>query len=131
MNSHEQLFVKSFILPAKRERYISFLTNKKRREKLLDNLDHLHDLDEKNIINIPVSKQNATDICWILQEKGAGENCHVISTKSELDGKELPLIRSLEEIVGSGFGTYISCIAGRLGYYESEEAKERFILEAR
>lgn len=63
-----------------------------------------------------------------MREKGGGENCYVISTNWELDGKELSLREALEGIVGSGFGSYVSCIAGKLGYYEGEKAGERYIL---
>jgi hypothetical protein len=55
--------------------------------------------------------------------------CHVISTSSELDGRDLNLVEVLEQVVGFGEGTLISCIPGRLGYFEGESANDRFILE--
>jgi hypothetical protein len=128
VNLHEELFVKSFIVPAKRERYLSFLSNDKHRRKLLDNLDHLYDLNKTKVIDILPDQQTAQSICRLMREKGGGENCYVISTNWELDGKELSLREALEGIVGSGFGSYVSCIAGKLGYYEGEKAGERYIL---
>jgi len=128
MNSHEELFVKSFIIPTKQERYLSFLSNNKQRKKFLNKLDHFRDLDETKLISISPDRQNATDIYRLLREKGAPENCYVISTNLELDSKELALNNALVEIVGYGFGSYVSCVAGKLGYYESEEAGERYIL---
>ena len=130
MNLHEELFVKSFIIAAKRERYLSLLSSVKGRKKLLNDLDHLRDLDENKIIHISPAQQNPFDICGFLQAKGAGKNCYVISTNSALDTRELALSEALEEIVGYGFGSYVSTIAGKLGYYEGEEPGDRYILEA-
>ena len=44
-----------------------------------------------------------------------------MSTKADLDGRELDLREVLVEIVGSGSGSFICCIAGRLAYFEGEE----------
>lgn len=131
MDLHEELFIESFVDPIKRERYLSFLTNNKRRKKLLDVLDHFRDLNKTKAIAIPPNQQNTIDILHLLQRKGAPEDCHVISTCSDLDGKGLPLVEALEQIVGSGYGSYISCNAGKLGYYEGEEPGYRCILVAK
>ncbi len=40
----------------------------------------------------------------------------------------MELLSALEQVVGYGGGAVISCIPGRLGYFE-DEWKERFILE--
>jgi hypothetical protein len=42
----------------------------------------------------------------------------------------MDLLSALEQVVGYGEGTVISCIAGTLGYFEGEW-KERFILDKR
>jgi hypothetical protein len=43
--------------------------------------------------------------------------------------KELPLVEALQQIVGRGMGTVLSCIPGRLAFVETED--ERFILGRR
>jgi hypothetical protein len=58
---------------------------------------------------------------------GAPETCHVIS-EGELDGKEMDLASALKEAVGNGVGAVISCVPGRLGYFEGE-VRERYILQ--
>lgn len=63
----------------------------------------------------------------MLKSKGAGNVCQVISEYGEIDGKEMPLDEALEEIVGRSMGTFLSCIEGRLAYFEDED--ERWILE--
>jgi hypothetical protein len=54
------------------------------------------------------------------------ESCHVISTNRELDGRDVDLAVALAGIVGTGDGSLVSCIPGRLGYFEDESS--RFIL---
>ncbi|MFY9729867.1 MAG: hypothetical protein WAK24_04620, partial [Candidatus Acidiferrales bacterium] len=54
------------------------------------------------------------------------ENCWAISESPEMDGQLIPLLDALDEIVGRGIGTFLSCIPGVLGYFEDES--NRFIL---
>ena len=42
---------------------------------------------------------------------------------------EKSLRAALEKTVGTGSGTIISCIAGKLAYFEGEEQNQRYILE--
>lgn len=130
MNTHEEKFIRSFIVPRKRERYLSMFDSKKGREKLIYGFYHLNDLDEQFATEVPPNEQWADNIYRMLKAKGSPETCFVISTNSEFDRKELPLIDVLKEIVGAcNDGTFISCIAGKLGYYEGESMRARYILE--
>ena len=45
MSEHEIGFVSSFIIPERRERYLSLLGNPKRRGKVLNRLNHSQDVD--------------------------------------------------------------------------------------
>ena len=56
---------------------------------------------------------------------GAPETCHVIG--GEHDGKDLELLTALKQIVCYGTGTVLSCIPGKLAYFEGE-IRERFLL---
>jgi len=40
---------------------------------------------------------------------------------SKLDGQELLLESALESVVGNGIGTILSCIPGKLAYFEGED----------
>ena len=53
------------------------------------------------------------------------ETCHVIG--GEHDGKDMELLTALKQIVGYGTGTVLSCIPGKLAYFEGE-IRERFLL---
>jgi len=41
----------------------------------------------------------------------------------------MSLSDALLETVGMGAGTFISCVPGKLGYFELEDLSERYILE--
>ena len=57
----------------------------------------------------------------LLKSIGAGKTCWATSENSKLDGKELELHAALEAVVGSGMGTILSFVPGRLAYYEGED----------
>jgi hypothetical protein len=56
---------------------------------------------------------------------GAPDTCAVIG--GENDGKDMELLTALKQIVGYGTGTVLSCIPGKLAYFEGE-VRERFLL---
>jgi hypothetical protein len=53
----------------------------------------------------------------------------VLSDHPELHSTEVDLDDALTRIVGFGYGTLISCLPGRLAYFEGEEMRERYLLE--
>ena len=79
---------------------------------------------------MPADSQTVNHIEMLLKRKGALDSCHVTSSNADIDDREMPLREALRETVGSGFGTIISCIPGKLAYFEGEEQNERYILEA-
>ena len=129
MNLHEHAFVGSFVVPSRRERVLSFLDHPKKRRKFTTELAHhgQHLLIPQCLRSIEPSQRNAASILSVLRNLGAPEICHVIS-EGNLDGKDMDLSTALKEIVGYGMGTVISCIPGRLGYFEGEY-KERYIVQ--
>jgi hypothetical protein len=129
MNIHEKLFVKNFIIPRKRERYLELLGKEKTRDKILDEFRIHWDLVEEFMALVPPNQQFPENVYKILKSKGAPEMCYIISNDWDIDGKELPLTEALEKIVKHGSGTFVSCVAGKLGYFESDEATDRYILE--
>ncbi len=129
MNIHEELFIKNFIVPQKCERYLSLFDSKKGRKKLIEGFYHLNDFNEEHATEVLPNMQFAEDIYKILKSKGASENCYVISANSELDQKEFSLFEILKEVVGFEGGTFLSCVAGKLGYHEGEDMGARYIFE--
>ena len=120
--------VKAFIVTRKQERWLDLLAKPKRREDILRTLPHLTDLDERFLLRVP-APQSTSLILEMLQQRGAPEQCYVVSESAELDARTLPLKEALALIVGRDTGTLVSCIPGRLGYFEGEDPGARFILE--
>ena len=131
MNEHEEQFTRSFVVVAKRERYLTLLAKEKTRSKVAHGLNHTRDLDMRFATAVPPAQQNAEAIARILRSKGAPERCHVMSSDSAVDGLELELDGALAQIVGYGSGTLVSCIPGKLAYFEYEDPGMRYILERR
>ena len=121
----EESVFKTFIVPSKREHYVELLASKRGREKILFSLDHFKDLDARFCKVVRPSEQNPKDILRILTGLGAPATCYAISSWSALDSREMNLSVALKEVIGCGMGTFLSCIAGRLAYFEGEERNER------
>ena len=125
--NHEEELIRAFILPHRRERFLEMIAKPQKRAKLLTQLSHFKALDLRFTIAIPPNQQNPSSLAKILRAKGAGARCYVVSENSRLDGKEVELETALEETVGYQMGTLISCVPGKLGYFEDEDG--RCILE--
>jgi hypothetical protein len=125
--NHEEATVKSFVIPVRQERHLEFLKSPKKRAKFIAQLAHFKHLDPRFVVGIPGNQRNPSSLQKLLVEKGAGPKCWVISENSELDGQEFDLLTALQETVGSQMGTFISCIPGKLAYFEDEQT--RYILE--
>lgn len=129
MNIHEEKFINAFIRPEKRERYRWMLSKAKKRNYFLGRLAHNLDYIEKYATQIPNNMQSVSQITSLLKNKGAPENCHIISENSNIDGKDIALHQALEQVIGYSMGTILCCIPGKLAYYESEDLNCRYILE--
>jgi hypothetical protein len=131
-SDHEQATVKAFVVSGRQERFSSFLSSPKNREKFTRELAHFRWFDQRFATAVPWKvdprlklsarhAQGIENVCRLLRSKGAGKNCWAISEDQALDGHELHLEAALEQIVGSGMGTILSCIAGKLAYFEGED----------
>jgi hypothetical protein len=125
--NHEEELIRAFIPRRRQERFLEIIAKPKKRAKLLTQLSHFKALDPRFMVAIPPNQQNPASLAKILKAKGAGAKCYVVSENSRLDGKEVELETALEETVGCQMGTLISCIPGKLGYFEDEDG--RCILE--
>ena len=126
---HEAAFIRAFVTPTKRERVVELLSRPKRRREFLKTLARFGDLDPRFCVEIPSTEHSAAGIASLLRKRGAPAECYVISEDLALDGKKMPLSEALQKIVAYGMGTLVSCIPGRLGYYEGEARGDRCLLE--
>jgi len=126
---HEEDLISAFFAPNRRERYLEFLRRPETRRKSLPEMCHVRVLDPRHLVFIPPSQQHPELIAEILSKRGAPQTCWVTTENLEIDGKEMPLLEALREVVGYGMGTFLSCISGQLAYFEGEAMKARWILE--
>ena len=129
--THEEELIKAFIMPTKRQRYLDFVSKPKTRQKFLLELAHFNSLDRRYLLTIPPNDQHPKNMARLLTQKGAPPSCWITSEDRRLDGKELPLLETLEQVVGAQMGTFLSCIPGKLAYFEGEAMGSRWILERR
>src|SRR5688572_1812306 len=108
--TEEEALVSSFVAPQKRERLLELLANPKRRTKVTRSLAHFKDLDPRWVVAVPPSQHDSIALERLLRSMGAGDTCHVVSESSALDGRRLPLRTALEEVIGRGMGTLVSCV---------------------
>lgn len=129
--THEVQFIRAFVIPARQDRFLEFINSKRGRSKFTRELDHNYTnvISQEFLTHIPKAQRTPGGIAQLLRSKNAPETCHIISSNHELDSTERPLSLALEKTVGRGFGTVVSCIPGKLAYFEAEDPGERFILE--
>ena len=123
----EHAFIDAFVLRRKRDRYLEFLSNPSLRRKFTDRLAHFSDFDPRFQITLPSSKLFVDHIARELLKRHSPNVIYAISENPALDQREWPLIEALQQVVGGGMGTVLSCIPGRLAFVETED--DRFILK--
>jgi hypothetical protein len=127
---HEEALIRAFVAPSRRARYLDRLASSKGRRKFLaEHLYHMADLDPLYAHRIEPGMQSVEGIHELLEARGAPESCYVVSTNAELDGTETDLLSALTQTYAEFEGTFISCVPGRLAYFEGEDYNARFLLE--
>lgn len=126
---HEAEFVRSFVAPQRQARFLELLSNPRRRSKFLSDLAHKAPFDPRWIISLPTSAQDPTALYKLLRSKGAPEECWVLTEAEGLDHSFQRLANILALTVGYDMATCISCLPGRLAYFENED--DRFVMERR
>jgi hypothetical protein len=127
-DNHETQFVKKFIVPEKRQRWLDYLKTKRKRNKFLVRLSDESDFITKNMSRLPQSINNAQNIYRYLIKSGASDKCWVISQFELIECREMSIEDALDKCVGIGLGTVLSIIPGKLCYYEAEMPGERWLL---
>jgi len=122
---HEEATVRAFVKNQKRERYLMLLKSERRRDTVLDQLNHWRDYDPRYATPLALT----ADVLQLLTEKGSPDTCHVISDNSAIDGKYMSLQKAISAAETGMSGTIISCLPGRLAYYYGEAGEQRLLLE--
>ena len=79
---------------------------------MLNRLHHFWHLDERFAQHLRGGDQNSESLLPALRRLGAGKRCHIVSSDSELDGREMALDEALPVVVDCGLfsATFISCV---------------------
>jgi len=119
--------VNAFIMPERRDRWLSLLGNRRNRWKILYRLADNRDFNSANLIPVSKGAPDPVAIAEQLRQLGASDEAYVISEIIEVDTKFLPLVDALSQVVGMGLGSIVSCIPGKLAYHEAE-VRSRHVL---
>ncbi|MGG3662492.1 hypothetical protein [Bacillus gobiensis] len=130
----EKIIVKSFFTKRLQDRVLFELSSPKKRKDALSRLCHSYrtTLREEYMFDIPKPNSDPEEIAMLLKQNGARSSCYVISWDEEIDGNKLPLLTALENTLGMGMPSIISCIPNKLAYFEAEQEvlpSPRFLLK--
>lgn len=124
LHPHEAAIIDSFILGERRERYRLKLASPRERSRFLDRLNHCRDIDARFATDL----DGNADAVDELRRRGAPQTCYVLSSALTIDGQTLPLDEAVARAQHAGWGTILSCIAGRIAFFYDEEGQRRMIL---
>ena len=128
MNDHERGFLAFLAEPTKRRMETLLELGEKRRPDVRGLLDHSVRLDPRFCQHLTGSEAFSGPVEAMLLTRRAPSTCYVLAANSDLDGREMPIAEALNAIVGMGSGAFISCIPGRLGFFEYETTKSSYLL---
>ena len=101
----------------------------KRRADARSLLHNAVRLDPRYAQHLTGSDAFSAPVEAMLRQRGAPATCYVFAAGSDLDGREMPLKDALDAIIGMGNGAFVSCIPGRLGFFEYEGMKLSYLLQ--
>ena len=128
MNDHELGLIQFLAEPSRRRMQTLLDLGPKRRSDVRAMLDHAIALDDRHAVRLTGEDASAANVEALLRRHGAPPTCLVISSDKQMDGRILPLGDALAGVVGSDFGAFLSCIPGRLGYFEYEDVRSAYLL---
>lgn len=128
MNDHERGFLNFLAEPTKRRMKTLLELGDKRRADVRELLEHSLRLDQRFCQHLSGGEAFAGAVEVALRKKGAPPICYMLAVNGDLDGRDMPLREALEAIVGTGDGGFVSCIPGRLGFYEFEDVQSSYLL---
>lgn len=129
MNDHELGFTAFLAEPMQRRVRTLLELGPKRRKDVRALLDHAIRLDPRYAQHLIGSDAFGSSVEELLRKYGAPNNCYLISADEVLDGREMLLSEALNAVGASFFGAFISCIPGKLGYFEYENMKSAYLLK--
>jgi hypothetical protein len=121
MNPWEQQFIRTFTAKHKRERYLGFLSNPKRRDKLIHELNNGLELEPSLATHVPNPERTKSGLLGLLKARGATGSAHVMALQHELDGGDLPLEEAIDVLLTSPWGVLLICPPRPVALYKAED----------
>src|SRR5579884_12548 len=115
---HERRLVRAFIIPERQAQFVTRLASERPRRKLLQKLAHFDGLDYGFATQLDPDQRNAECILRLLRRLGAPKGCYIVADDRDLDGQEMPLEDALRALADTAVGAFISCIPGKLAYFQ-------------
>ena len=129
MNEHELGFTTFLAEPTQRRVRTLLELGSKRRKDVRELLNHAVTLDRRYARHLDGNETSARSIVNKLRKHGAPETCYLISADAALDGREMALEDAVDAVSGSFAGGFVSCIPGKLGYFDYEDMKSAYLLK--
>jgi hypothetical protein len=129
MNEHELGFTTFLAEPTQRRLRTLLELGPRRRKDVRALLDHAVQLDGRFADHLQGSDAFASAVEAALRKYGASGACYLISADEALDGQEMRLSDALNAVGASYYGAFISCVPGKLGYFEYEDSKSAYLLK--
>ena len=128
VNEHETGFL-TFLAEPIRGRASTLLgLGPKRRKDVRALLDHKIQLDPRFARAVSGSEHNAAGVTRRLRSLGAPEACWILSARSDLDGRKVPLDEGIAAVFDSMSGGFASCVPGKLGFFQYEAPSRGYLL---
>ena len=128
-NQHEELFIKHFIHRHRQHRWKEMFDDGN-EGSVLHRLAHNYstEIDPKYVLPIPKNEQSPDKIEKALRRYGKIDICWAMSEHDDHNKKSLPLKDALKDALEQGFVVIVSCIPGKLCFYQAEYAEQKYII---
>lgn len=127
-NIHETAFIKTFIIKEKQERLLALIQNKKSRKRFRLLLAHNIEVNKKYVQILKTEEINIEYLRQLLKKYGSPNTCHIMCENSNYDDKEMTLNEALNEFINRDISFIMSCIPGKLAYFQGEGFAKKIIL---
>jgi len=130
----EKIIVRTFFSKRLQDRVMFELFSSQKREDAMRRLCHESEkkLTNKYMIELPKPNSDYVEIVDLLKKYGADKMSYCMSLDNAIDGKYLPTIVALENVISFGMApSIVSLIPDKLAYFQDEQtygSPRRFIL---
>ncbi len=118
--------IKKFVVKAKQERYVQFVSSVRNRQKFINDLSHFN-LFQWDQFELVTDIEEQFILERLLKNAISDKLCYVISENDKIDTKTLETKMAISETVGLGMGTILVFGDADMIYFESETMKLRYI----